>query len=53
MSNGKIIIIASAATLCAVGITTATIIVCKKLFEKNYFAVNDGINDVNNFIKEG
>jgi hypothetical protein len=44
MSNGKIIIAAAAATICAVGITTATIVVCKKLFEKKYFAVNDSIN---------
>ena len=44
MSKGKIIIAASAATICAVGITTAAIVVCKKLFEKKYVAVNDSID---------
>lgn len=44
MSKGKIIIAATAATICAVGITTAAVVVCKKLFEKKYFAVNDSID---------
>lgn len=45
MSKGKIVLAATAATLCAVGITTATIFVCKRLFEKNYFTVSSGLNN--------
>ncbi len=44
MSNGKVMIAAAAVTICAIGLTTATIVVCKKLFEKKYFTVSDGIN---------
>lgn len=45
MSKGKIVLAATAATLCAVGISAATIIVCKRLFEKNYFPVTNGLNN--------
>ena len=45
MSKGKIVIAATAATLCAVGISAATIIVCKRLFEKNYISVSSGLNN--------
>jgi hypothetical protein len=41
MKHGKIIIAAAAATVCAAGLTTACIIVCRRLFEKNYIPVSD------------
>jgi len=40
MTNGKIIFAAAAATVCAAGLTTACIIVCRRLFEKNYIPVS-------------
>lgn len=40
MKNKKIIAVAAAATVCAVGISAAAVIVCKRLFEKTYFSVN-------------
>ena len=44
MSKKKAIVTASAAAICAVGITAATIIVCKRLFQKNYFTVSNENN---------
>ena len=44
MSNGKIIFAACAATFCAAGIAAATGVICKRLFEKNYFMVSDNLN---------
>ena len=41
MNYGKVIIAASAATVCAAGITAACIIICKRLFEKHYIPVSD------------
>ncbi|MBQ9808910.1 MAG: hypothetical protein IJM55_08605 [Ruminococcus sp.] len=43
MSSEKIIIAAAAATVCAVGMAAVTVVVCKRLFEKNYFQVSDNI----------
>jgi hypothetical protein len=40
MRNKKIIVAAAAATVCAVGITAAAVVVCKRLFEKTYFSVS-------------
>ncbi len=44
MSKTKIIVTASAAAICAVGMTAAAIVVCRKLFEKNYFTVSNENN---------
>ena len=44
MSKKKIIVTASAAAICAVGITAATVIVCQRLFKKNYFTVSNENN---------
>lgn len=44
MSTEKIIIAASAATVCAVGIAAVTVFLCRRLFEKNYFTVSDSTN---------
>ncbi len=41
MNKGKILIAVSAAMICTAGLTTAAVIVCKKLYEKHYFSVND------------
>lgn len=41
MNKGKIIIAVSAAMICTAGLTTAAVIVCKRLYEKHYFSVND------------
>lgn len=41
MKHGKIIIAAAAITLCTAGLTTACIVVCRRLFEKNYISVSD------------
>ncbi len=49
MSTEKIIITAAAATVCAVGITAAAFIVCRRLFEKTYFQVSDINNSVKYF----
>ena len=40
MTHGKIIIAATAATVCAAGLTAACIIVCRRLFEKHYVPVS-------------
>lgn len=40
MKHGKIIFAAAAATVCAAGLTTACIIVCRRLFEKHYVSVS-------------
>lgn len=40
MKKGKILIAVSAAALCTAGLTTAAVIVCKRLYEKHYFSVN-------------
>ncbi len=47
MNTEKIIITAAAATVCVVGITAATVIVCRRLFEKKYVSVSD----TNNYVK--
>ena len=44
MSKKKAIVTASAAAICAEGITAATILVCKRLFQKNYFTVSNENN---------
>lgn len=41
MKNGKILVAVSAAVICTAGLTTAAVIVCKRLYEKRYFSVND------------
>lgn len=41
MKKKTIIIAAVSAAVCAAGFTAA-VIVCRKLFEKNYFSVNSG-----------
>lgn len=41
MKKGKILVAVSAAVICTAGLTTAAIIVCKRLYEKRYFSVND------------
>ncbi|MDD6346370.1 MAG: hypothetical protein PUA51_09180 [Oscillospiraceae bacterium] len=41
MNKGKILIAVSAAMICTAGLTTAAVIVCKRLYEKHYFSVND------------
>lgn len=41
MVNKKLITAAAAATICAVGFTAAALVICKRLFEKNYFSVNN------------
>ena len=41
MNKGKILIAVSAAVICSAGLTTAAAIVCKRLYEKHYFSVND------------
>ena len=40
---GSAPIAAAAATVCAVGMAAVTVVVCKRLFEKNYFQVSDNI----------
>ncbi|MBR6243435.1 MAG: hypothetical protein IKQ90_08070 [Ruminococcus sp.] len=37
MGKGKVIIAAATVTIVTAGITAATVIVCRRLFEKNYF----------------
>ncbi|MBR4627048.1 MAG: hypothetical protein IKO47_05030 [Ruminococcus sp.] len=41
MNHGKVIFAAAAATVCAAGLTTACIIICRRLFEKHYIPVSD------------
>lgn len=43
MKKKTIIIAAASVAVCAAGLT-ATVIVCKRLFEKNYFSVNSDNN---------
>ena len=40
--KGKIVLAVSlSATFIAAGAAAATVIICKKIYEKNYFSVND------------
>lgn len=41
MKKEKILIAVSAALICSAGLTAASIVVCKRLFEKHYFSVNE------------
>jgi len=40
MKHGKIIFAAVTATVCAAGLTSVCIIVCRRMFEKNYITVS-------------
>lgn len=41
MKKGKIIIAVIASVVSAAALTTAALIICRKLFEKNYFTVTE------------
>ncbi len=41
MKTGKILIAVIASVVSAAAITTATLIICTKLFKKNYFTVSE------------
>lgn len=41
MKKEKILIAVSAAMICTAGLATAAVIVCKRLYEKHYFSVNE------------
>ena len=49
MSKEKIIFSAAAAAVCTIGLTAAAVIICKRLFEKNYMTVSDSTNIVKYF----
>ncbi len=41
MKKGKIIFAVITAAVCTVGITVSLLVICKKLFERNYITISE------------